>query len=102
MKSAEAVCWRNGSGENAPLPLYEVLLEKRREFRKNSAQDAGVPSYIVLSDAALREMCRKTPVNRSEFLRISGVGEIKMEKYGESFTGLIREHGARKPNAPQL
>jgi ATP-dependent DNA helicase RecQ len=102
VKSAEAVSGGNGSGENAPFPFDEVLFEKLRDLRKNIAQNAGVPSYIVFSDAALREMCRKTPVNRSEFLRISGVGEIKMEKYGESFTGLIREHLEHRPAPSRL
>ncbi|MDR0556715.1 MAG: DNA helicase RecQ [Treponema sp.] len=77
----------------ASLPIQEfdeVLFEKLRDLRKTIAQDAGVPSYIVFSDAALRDMCRKKPVDKREFLLISGVGEIKMEKYGDIFTSLIR------------
>jgi ATP-dependent DNA helicase RecQ len=37
-------------------------------------------------------MCRKMPVNSEQFLMVSGVGKVKMEKYGEIFTRLIREH----------
>ncbi|MDR0375693.1 MAG: DNA helicase RecQ [Treponema sp.] len=77
------------------LPIQEfdeVLFEKLRDLRKTIAQKTGVPSYIVFSDAALRDMCRRKPVDKREFLQISGVGEIKMEKYGDMFTALIREY----------
>ncbi|MDR2793409.1 MAG: DNA helicase RecQ [Treponema sp.] len=72
----------------------EALFEKLRDLRRSVAQEAGVPSYIVFSDAALRDMCRKKPVTKQEFLRISGVGEIKMKKYGDVFTALIMEYTA--------
>jgi ATP-dependent DNA helicase RecQ len=72
----------------------ETLFEKLRDLRRSIAQKAGIPSYIVFADAALRDMCQKKPVTKQEFLRISGVGEIKMEKYGEVFTALIRAHMA--------
>ncbi len=74
------------------LSLDEALFEKLRDLRRNIASAANIPSYIVFADAALRDMCRKKPKNRREFLDISGVGEIKMEKYGDLFTALIREH----------
>ncbi|MDR1220443.1 MAG: DNA helicase RecQ [Treponema sp.] len=79
----------------AILPMQEfdeALFEKLRDLRKTIAQKAGVPSYIVFSDAVLRNICRKRPVDRREFLQISGVGEIKMEKYADVFTDLIREY----------
>jgi ATP-dependent DNA helicase RecQ len=37
-------------------------------------------------------MCRKRPLTREQFLEVSGVGEIKMEKYGDAFTALIRNY----------
>jgi ATP-dependent DNA helicase RecQ len=51
-----------------------------------------MPAYIIFSDASLRDMCGKMPVNPEQFLTVSGVGQVKREKYGEVFTGLIREH----------
>ncbi|MDR2194563.1 MAG: DNA helicase RecQ [Treponema sp.] len=72
----------------------EALFEKLRDLRRNIAHESGVPSYIVFSDAALRDMCRKKPVTTQEFLHISGVGAIKMNKYGKAFTALIRDYTA--------
>jgi ATP-dependent DNA helicase RecQ len=80
-----------------PLPeragdLDESLLDKLKGLRREIAQAASVPAYIVFSDATLRDMCRKQPLNREQFLEVSGVGPAKLEKYGEPFTGLIRSH----------
>jgi ATP-dependent DNA helicase RecQ len=74
------------------VPLDEALLTKLRDLRRELAQAGGVPAYIVFSDAALRDMCRKQPTTKAAFLSVSGVGEVKMEKYGEAFTRLIGEH----------
>ncbi|MDR2094456.1 MAG: DNA helicase RecQ [Treponema sp.] len=70
----------------------EPLFTKLKALRTRLAQEARMPAYIIFSDASLRDMCRKMPVNTEQFLTVSGVGEVKMEKYGEVFTGLIREH----------
>jgi ATP-dependent DNA helicase RecQ len=80
------------TGTPADVPVDETLLAKLRDLRREFAQAARVPAYIVFSDAALRDMCRKQPTTKAGFLSVSGVGEVKMEKYGEAFTRLIREH----------
>jgi ATP-dependent DNA helicase RecQ len=79
-----------------------TLFEKLRELRTQLAQKAHVPPYIIFSDAALRDMCRKRPLNRTAFLEVSGVGEVKLEKYGELFMDVIRDHRDRgiKPQGP--
>jgi ATP-dependent DNA helicase RecQ len=78
--------------EAAVVPLDEALLAKLRELRTRLAQEARLPSYIIFSDAALRDMCRKLPTTPEQFLGVSGVGMIKMEKYGAAFTALIQKH----------
>lgn len=70
----------------------EALFDRLRSLRKSLADDRGVPPYIVFSDVALREMARYYPQNAEEFSRISGVGEKKLEEFGESFTDAIDEH----------
>jgi ATP-dependent DNA helicase RecQ len=77
-------------------PMDEVLLTKLKDLRRELAQTGKVPAYIVFSDASLRDMCRKQPATKAAFLEVSGVGEVKMEKYGDAFTGLIGEY--RKGN----
>ncbi|MDR0388206.1 MAG: DNA helicase RecQ [Treponema sp.] len=79
------------AGMSADYPAAEGLLEKLRELRARLARETRVPSYIVFSDASLRDMCRKMPETPEQFLDVSGVGSLKMEKYGAAFTALIRE-----------
>ncbi|MDR2070456.1 MAG: DNA helicase RecQ [Treponema sp.] len=79
---------------NSAAPDYaaaEGLLEKLRELRARLAQEKRVPAYIIFSDASLRDMCRKMPETSEQFLDVSGVGSLKMEKYGDAFTAVIRE-----------
>jgi ATP-dependent DNA helicase RecQ len=70
----------------------ERLFTKLKALRNRLAQEARIPAYIIFSDTSLRDICRKMPVNMEQFLTVSGVGMVKMEKYGEVFTGLVREH----------
>ena len=66
--------------------LFEILRKKRKE----TADSLRIPPFIVFSDASLRDMCVKYPVNKQEFLNVSGVGEMKAEKYGTEFTEIIK------------
>jgi ATP-dependent DNA helicase RecQ len=67
----------------------EALFERLRTLRKRLADDRGVPSYIVFSDVALRQMARVYPGNEQEFMRISGVGERKLAEFGGVFLSEI-------------
>jgi ATP-dependent DNA helicase RecQ len=69
------------------------LFAKLKELRNRLAQEAQMPAYIIFTDASLRDMCQKKPRTLDQFHAISGVGLVKMGKYGEVFTKLIREHG---------
>jgi ATP-dependent DNA helicase RecQ len=73
----------------AKTKVDSELLIKLKELRSKLAAKERVPAYIVFSDAALHDMCRKLPQNNDEFLDVSGVGKAKMEKYGRQFIGLI-------------
>ena len=64
------------------------LFEALRTYRKQVADAAGVPPYVVFSDVSLRHMAREYPANNTAFLRIPGVGERKLADYGPGF---IRE-----------
>jgi ATP-dependent DNA helicase RecQ len=64
-----------------PSPAGE-LIDFFKEWRRIAAQRGGVPAYIVLSDAALEDLCRKQPSNLRELLGVSGIGERKAELYG--------------------
>jgi ATP-dependent DNA helicase RecQ len=57
-------------------------VELLKDWRRRTAQVAAVPAYVVLSDAALEDLCRKKPSNRQELLGVTGIGERKAELYG--------------------
>jgi ATP-dependent DNA helicase RecQ len=66
------------------------LFQQLRAVRRDLANRDGVPPFVVFSDATLRDMARKRPRNQSEMLRVSGVGQVKFEKYGEPFLAVTR------------
>jgi DNA-binding CsgD family transcriptional regulator len=65
-----------------PKPPGRNLIEFFKEWRSRTAQRAAVPAYIVLTDAALEDLCRKQPSNLRELLGVTGIGERKAELYG--------------------
>eukprot|EP00913_Durusdinium_trenchii_P005648 g5266.t1 len=70
----------------------ETLFNKLRELRRATAEERGVPAYVVFDDAALREMAREQPVTLEAFLEVKGVGEKRRDDYGEPFVACIAEH----------
>ncbi len=68
------------------------LFEALRGLRTELANEQGVPPYVIFSDASLIEMARKRPQSNKTFRYISGVGEMKLERYGPQFMDVIREH----------
>ncbi len=70
----------------------EALFEKLRALRKQLADERGLPSYIIFSDVALRQMARFYPKSDREFSHISGVGDKKLREFGAVFLGEIGAH----------
>ncbi len=73
-------------------PIEDDVLSALKALRSRLAQEAGVPAYIVFSNAALAEMAAKLPRTMSEFLNVSGVGEVKASRYGSAFLQVIKDH----------
>ncbi len=76
----------------------EQLYEELKKLRKRIASEANVPSYIIFSDASLKDMAAKAPVTAEKFLEVSGVGEVKQERYAYVFTELIRQYKTHQNN----
>jgi ATP-dependent DNA helicase RecQ len=72
------------------------LFERLRELRFRLAREADMPAYIVFADAALREMAARKPRTSDEFLQISGVGMVKLERYGADFLTCIQDYLAQQ------
>ena len=66
------------------------LIKELKALRREKANRENVPAYIIFSDAALADMCKKLPTNREEFLNVSGVGKRKLEQYGDDFIEVIK------------
>jgi len=67
------------------------LFERLRVLRKTLANRANLPPYIIFADTSLRQMAAKRPKTSQEFLKITGVAELKLEKYGGTFLAEIAD-----------
>lgn len=79
----------------AEHPHIPELFEALRELRGVFARSENIPAYIVFSDATLVEMATYLPQNDWELKRISGVGDLKFDKYGADFLNEIRNYCVR-------
>jgi ATP-dependent DNA helicase RecQ len=82
------------AGPAAGLPADEGLLSALKAARTLLARREEVPPYIIFSNAALADMAAKAPRTMEEFLAVSGVGQIKAQRYGEEFLAVIAEYRA--------
>ncbi len=66
------------------------LLERLKELRRGLAARRRVPAYVVFNDATLLEMATLKPSTADELLQVNGVGQAKLQRYGEAFLDVIR------------
>lgn len=74
----------------------ESLFEKLRQLRYQIAQEEDIPAYLIFNDATLKEIERERPLSEDDFLKISGVGERKLEVYGDLFMAEIKKFNQQK------
>ena len=80
---------RNGSAEN---PVGDPLFDALRACRRELAQEQGVPPYVIFHDSTLREMAEQRPASLAELGHISGIGQRKLDAYGDAFLAAIRPY----------
>ncbi|WP_305041867.1 DNA helicase RecQ [Geoalkalibacter sp.] len=80
---------RLGEAGNADPRLFDAL----RQVRKRLADEAGVPPFVIFNDATLMEMASFRPRDEAALLRINGVGEAKLQRYGREFLAVIERVG---------
>jgi ATP-dependent DNA helicase RecQ len=71
---------------NSDAELFEALRAERTKI----ARALEVPPYVVFPDATLIALATVRPTNRGELLRIPGIGQAKLERYGDAFLAVIR------------
>lgn len=74
------------------LEVEDELYNALRELRHSIASEERIAPYMVFGDGTLRAMSSSYPINKEEMLDISGVGEIKYQKYGRDFEAVIKEY----------
>ncbi|MDF2493466.1 DNA helicase RecQ [Sphingomonas sp.] len=82
---------RRRRGDQAANPVNDPLFEALRTCRRELALEAGVPPYVIFHDSVLREMAATRPTSLSALGRLTGVGQRKLDAYGEPFLRVIRE-----------
>jgi len=71
------------------VPINKALFDMLKELRLMIAATQKVPAFVIFPDAALMDMCARLPKNDEEFLQVSGVGEMKLARYGKQFMDAI-------------
>jgi ATP-dependent DNA helicase RecQ len=84
-KTANKTAMHSFSNEVDEL-LWQALKAKRTEF----AREHGLPPYVIFHDSTLLEMLKKHPTNLQQLSRISGVGQAKLDRYGNTFLDVIK------------
>lgn len=69
-----------------------TLFELLKKLRKSISEREKVPPYIVFSDSTLREMSLTCPTDEAGLLEVKGVGEVKLQRYGEEFLEVIKSY----------
>jgi len=78
--------------ESVSLQGVEMeVFARLRELRTNLANRENLPSYCIFHDRTLREMARALPGTQEELLRVIGVGEVTLRKYGQAFLEVLRQ-----------
>jgi ATP-dependent DNA helicase RecQ len=85
----KASYWQNKKQDK---PYDRVLFSKLRELRKSIADSENIAPFIVFNDATLSELARIKPISSRQMLTISGIGDVKLSRYGKAFIDLIKEH----------
>jgi ATP-dependent DNA helicase RecQ len=93
--SGGASTTKTGSDGDLPAEGPErALFERLRERRQALAREQEVPPYVIFNDKTLRAMVEHRPETPSEFRALHGVGDVKLDRYGETFLAVLRNFEA--------
>ena len=73
-------------------PVDSGLLEALKALRLTIAKESALPAFTIFHDSTLTDMCMKMPANMDDLLEVSGVGQVKAQRYGKAFLDVIAGH----------
>ena len=74
---------------DCPAPYDEELFERLRQWRTERAREEEIAAFMVFSNATLEEIATRRPQSPRELLKVSGVGQEKLAKYGDDLLDLV-------------
>ena len=86
-KTTKQASGRQAAVGSVDQRLFAIL----REIRASFAQEQGLPAFVIFHDSTLTDMCVKLPTSIDEFLKVSGVGQVKAERFGKRFIDAISD-----------
>lgn len=75
----------------------EALMQALRRWRKETADTASVPAFVVFTDATLQAVAEAEPTTRAQLLKIAGIGTVKVDRYGQECLNVVAQHIAARP-----
>lgn len=100
LKGERQVLLRLKKPKERTTPRREDLFEELRVLRKSLSEAEQVPPYMIFPDSTLTDLARVLPMDRESMRAVKGVGEKKLEKYGDRFLAAIREYAEKQGITP--
>jgi ATP-dependent DNA helicase RecQ len=97
-----AAVQEESAAEQVEITVNQALLQQLKQLRKQIAVRENMPPYIIFSDATLTELATYLPLKMDHLERISGFGEVKMERYGAAFLEAVQDYCERHRLSSQM
>ncbi len=92
MKLPKEIEERASSKSTVLKPVDKTLLGMLKALRMEIAKEQRVPPFVIFTESTLTDMCMKMPITEEAMLEVSGVGQVKLDKYGLRFLKAIKEY----------
>jgi ATP-dependent DNA helicase RecQ len=91
-RAREESASRPARQEIKTYPFDRALFDSLKALRKEIAEEQALPPYVIFPDSSLTDMCIKMPSGDEEMLNVSGVGQVKLLRYGRRFLEAIKNY----------
>ena len=88
--------------DRADAPYHQELFELLRDLRREWAEQAKLPPFVIFHDETLKNISRSLPLTLAELSQVKGIGKEKLEAYGVAVTKLVQRFLERRPESRPL